>query len=554
MPTLLTTLALLATADVPLPPPPPGMAQVATPPPAEAEDDGKGDHELDEVRALEEAAVDPDAQGEVALRAAILQLGYGSALRDRLGQALDDAEAAGDELPFVMEPVSNLEALDVAKLRERYDIPIEMRPLVAQYIRFYQGRGRKWFRRWMGRSSRYIPLMQPILEAKGLPRDTVYLAMIESGFNMEAKSWAAAVGPWQFIAPTAKLMGLRNDFWVDERRDPVKATVAAARYLSILYADLGHWYLAWAGYNTGGGRVRRMVDSYGTTDFWELCERRGFAKETKHYVPKLIAVALMAKHPEAFGFSPDEFEYEGPLEYDPAPLTQAIDVEVVARAAAVPVEQIKALNPELKRWLTPPATDEKPYLLRLPKGSGETFAQNIKTLGPKERLAYEVHKVVKGDTLSGIAHRYRSIPEAILRMNNLKSAKALRVNSELVVPVPSAKAVAQGKVDPALERQAAHARRSGLRVRPEEEVPAGTQSPKVLAASGSVKSEQVQGKTKVVYGVASGDTLWSIGQRFDVSVGDLRKWNEQLPKGRKGLKPGMALTVWPGPKAELAKN
>lgn len=543
--------------DVPLPPPPKGMvllSQATTTRLAQDDDEnGPGDNELEEMRALEEAALDPGSQPEAALRSTVVQLGHGSALRERLMQSLEEARATGEEIPFSLAPVTNLAELDIEKVRGRYDIPVEMRPLVGQYIRFFQGSGRRWFRRWMSRSARWLPVMQPILEAKGLPRDTVYLAMIESGFNTEAKSWAAAVGPWQFIAGTAKMMGLRNDFWVDERRDPIKSTYAAAKYLSVLHADLGHWYLAWAGYNTGGGRVRRMVDSYRTTDFWQLSERRGFAKETKHYVPKLIAAALVAKHPQAFGFSMDEFDFETPFEFDTVQLAESVDFEVAARAAGCSVDELHRLNPGMKRWLTPPATAEAPWALRVPVGRGAEFEANLKSFGPREKLKFEVHKVKKGDTLSGIARRYGSIPEVVLRMNNLKNVRSLKLGAELLVPIPSARAVAAGKADPALERQAARARTSGLKVRPEEEVPAGTQVARSMA-SGTVKSEQLEGRTRVTYGVASGDTLWSISQRFDCTVAALRGWNAGLPAGRKGLRPGMALTIWPGPKAELTSS
>jgi membrane-bound lytic murein transglycosylase D len=160
--------------------------------------------------------------------------------------------------------------------------------------------------------------------------------------------------------------------------------------------------------------------------------------------------------------------------------------------------------------------------------------------------------VGKGDTLSLISSRYHSAPEAIMRMNALKSARALKLNSELIVPVPSARALAAGKADPFIERQSAQARRAGVVVRPEEEIPAGTQSSKATLASGTVKTEAVAGKTRVVYGVASGDTLWSISQRFDVSLGALREWNEALPPKGRSLKVGTPLTIWPGPKAELA--
>lgn len=568
----------LAVPDVPMPPPPPGMRLVAhvaelsdvdagvvevpvdPPPPAppatapRADDEDDPESELDAMKALEEETFEtaPQSGGDSAVRAAVQQLGPGSLLRDRLDQALDQADWSGAELPFELGRVGDVSTFDVSLVRDRYDIPVEMHPLVAQYIRFFQGPGRRWFRRWMSRSHRYIPLMQPILESKGLPRDTVYLAMIESGFNTQAKSWARAVGPWQFIAGTAKMFNLKEDFWVDERRDPIKATHAAADYLSLLYQTLGHWYLAWAGYNTGGGRVRKMIERSGSRDFWELSElKKGFAKETKHYVPKLIACALVARHPEAFGFSQDEFEPEGPFEYDEVSLTDSVDLEVLATSAGVSNDDLRELNPELKRWCTPPATPDKPYVLRIPKGRKATFDETFAKYAPQERLHFKIHRVEKGDTLSKIALKYHSAQEAIMRMNGLTSARSLRLGTDLVVPVPSAGALKAGKNDTALERQIARARRSGLSAaRPEDEIPAGTQSGSgKIVTGGTVTVETVGGKTKVTYGVAKGDSLWTIARRFDVRVAELKTWNEVLTSNR--LKVGLALVVWPGAKADL---
>jgi len=401
--------------------------------------------------------------------------------------------------------------------------------------------------------------MQPILEEKGLPRDTVYLSMIESGFNTQAKSWARAVGPWQFIAGTAKMFNLRDDFWVDERRDPVKSTYAAAKYLGQMHNTLGHWYLAWAGYNTGEGRVRKLVEKYGTKDFWSLAEherREGyaFAKETKHYVPKLIACALVAKHPEAFGFSRDEFTPEAPFEFDEVKLTDSVDLEVIAQASGAPLDEIQEFNPELKRWCTPPATEKEPYTLRLPKGRKQQFDEMFAKYAPAERLHFKIHRVGKGDTLSAIALKYSSATEAILRMNHLTSARTLKMGSDLIVPVPSAQALKNGTTDSALERQVARARRSGIKAtRAEDEVPAGTQTASTtkVAVAGTVSLAQVDGKTRVTYGIGKGDSLWSIARRFDVHVTELKEWNPALGSP-KGLKVGAAITVWPGAAADLS--
>jgi membrane-bound lytic murein transglycosylase D len=553
-------------AAAPTPPPPaakpeaPAASEAARPAaPSEAEEADeaeKASPELEEMRALEDATIEP-TQPAGGLQS-VLRLGASSPLRARIDDGGDGWAAdavAGPELSLV----TDVEAFDISRVTGSYDIPVEMQPLVAQYIRFFQGPGRKWFRVWMSRSSRYIPMMAPVLEASGLPRDTVYLAMIESGFSPEAFSWARAAGPWQFISSTGKRFGLRQDFWVDERRDPLKATRAAGRYLRELHESLGTWYLAWAGYNAGGEKLRRLVERRGTDDFWELSEGRGLAKETKHYVPKLIACALVAKHPKAFGFSDEEFSWQTPLAFEEVPVAEPTDLEVLARAAGVSVEDIRALNPELRRWCSPPATKEQPYLLRVPTGSREAFLANISKVSPHERLTFRIHRVARGDTLSRIAVNYHSAPEAIALFNHLKNVRALRVNTELAIPVQPARAGTagvQGDGEPsggALERQVARARARGVTVPPpEEEVPAGTQTRKSLL-SGVVKTETVDGKTHVSYGVQAGDSLWTIASHFNVTVEDLKRWNHFGALGRhsRGLQIGTLVEVWPAPGTPL---
>lgn len=495
--------------------------------------------ELEELRALEGATLDPQARPNAEVMQSLRRLGLANPLRMRMLDALDEHTFREDDELAPIPLITNVATFDVAQIQDRYDIPVEMQPLVAQYIQFFQGPGRRWFRKWMSRAARYVPVMQPILEQYGLPKDTVYLAMIESGFSAHAYSWAHAAGPWQFISSTGKQYGLKQDFWVDERRDPIKATHAAASYLKDLKRELGHWYLAWAGYNTGSGRVRRMVERHGTNNFWVLSEERGLAKETKHYVPKLIAAALVAKHPSAFGFSEKEFEPEPVLEFDEVELTDAADLDVVARSAGVPVKSVQDLNPELKRWCTPPASTKNPYLLRLPRGAKTQFAENYKRLAPAERLTFRIHKVKRGDTLSQIADKYGTASEAILQMNQLKTARTLKLGLELVIPVPAGKSGS----GTALASKVAQARRSGVVVhRPEDEVPAGT--PKGPVATGPVKTEKVAGRTRVTYGVQSGDSLWVIATKFNVSVDELKKWNN-LGRRTPTLQVGSLLYVWP---------
>jgi len=257
----------------------------------------------------------------------------------------------------------------------------------------------------------------------------------------------------------------------------------------------------------------------------------------------------VAKHPRAFGFSEDEFDFQQPLEADEVPVAEPTDLDVIARAAGTTTERIHELNPELRRWCTPPGTAARPYLVKVPKGTSETVVAALARIPASERLTYRIHHVRKGDTLSRIAIEYHSAPEAILQFNRLRSAKTLRINSELAIPVPSARAVADA--GHGLERQVARARAQGyVAPSPEEEVPAGTRTgPARALAQGTVKTEVVDGKTRVQYGVQSGDSMWTIAQRFNVTVEQLQAWNALGKKARKGLQVGSLLTVWPGPAA-----
>jgi membrane-bound lytic murein transglycosylase D len=538
-----------AARELRVPPPPEGSARLtpdeSAPGVDEDEDSAAPDAsgsmdaesaEMEALRAVEERAFDSGADRAGALLDSVRQLGPGHPLRQRLEDALEDLDHREDA-PAELGLITDLLAFDASLVADRYDIPVEMRPLVAQYIQLFQGPGRHWFRTWISRSTRYIPLMQPILEAIGVPRDTVYLAMIESGFSPRAYSRAHAAGPWQFIPGTGRMFGLKQDFWIDERRDPIKSTHAAARYLKQLRGELGHWYLAWAGYNAGGGRIRRLREKKGSDDFWALAEGDGMAKETRHYVPKLIAAALIAKNPSAFGFTDDEFAYLGPLEYDEVPLVDPTELSVLASAAGISEDELRELNPELTRWCTPPATNDRPYLLHLPKGSAEQFTAALAKIPKQARMRYVEYQVRRGDTLSGIAARFGSSAEVILKFNRLQGARKLRINAELMIPVPQGRGAQASR---ALEQTTLAARRSGFRHVAENEVPAGTRT---APARGPIKSEAIGGRVRISYGVQDGDSLWTISQRFGCSVDDLRKWNDLPPSGR-NLRSGSVLAIW----------
>ena len=223
-----------------------------------------------------------------------------------------------------------------------YHIPMILNDSVENHLEYFKTRGRDVFQRWLDRSARYIPMMKEIIREKNLPEDLVYVAMIESGFNPYAVSWAKAVGPWQFMPATGKNYGLKIDWWIDERKDPVKSTHAAAEHFKDLYNLFGSWPLALASYNAGAGKVQRAVLRTRSEDFWDLKASRYIRKETKNYIPKYMAATIIAKNPEAYGFTLSTIE---PFNYDEVEISGMTDLRLIARCAGCTYEEIKEMNP-----------------------------------------------------------------------------------------------------------------------------------------------------------------------------------------------------------------
>jgi membrane-bound lytic murein transglycosylase D len=321
---------------------------------------------------------------------------------------------------------------DRNKQAPEFDIPIVINAKVEQFIQHFQTTGRRVFTSWLARSEKYIPFMKNLLKENGLPEDLVYMAFIESGFNPYAYSRSKAAGPWQFIYRTGKRYGLDSNWWIDERRDPEKSTIAAAKYLKDLYDTFECWYLAAAGYNAGEGKIARAMKRYRTEDFWELTKYRYLKRETKDYVPQMIAAALIAKDPEKYGFV--DIEYQEPLRYDKVKVPEVTDLRLIAQACEVTLDEIKGLNPELSRWCTPPNFPD--YEIKIPFGKKELFLKNFETLFPSERFRFKTHQVKKGDTLSKIAKLYRVGMEPILEINRLNKRSRLSVGMNLLIPLP----------------------------------------------------------------------------------------------------------------------
>jgi membrane-bound lytic murein transglycosylase D len=301
---------------------------------------------------------------------------------------------------------------------------------VDKNINLFTERIREKFSLWLSRSGKYIDLMKEILKEENIPEEIVFIPLIESGFNPSACSPARAVGYWQFIASTARKYGLKINWWMDERRDPVKSTVAAANYFKDLYEMFGSWNLAMAAYNAGEGKILKALQRTNTDNYWSLLKTKYIKKETKDYVPKFIAASMIANSPQDFGF--EDIEYHSPFNYDEVTLDSPVDLEVAADCAETSLEVIKELNPELRRWCTPPDVSE--YVFRIPADTKDTFLENLSLIPQKERFSIERYKVKKGDTFKKISKRTGVPVQVILDLNLLE--KIIPLKSGMVVYIP----------------------------------------------------------------------------------------------------------------------
>lgn len=254
-----------------------------------------------------------------------------------------------------------------------FDFPVTYNSRVRKWIRYFQTTGRSSFRRWLERSTRYIPYIQSELKSAGLPTDIAYVAMIESGFSSSAVSHANAMGMWQFIVPTGERYGLNVDWWIDERRDYEKATKAAIGYMSDLFEQFGSWYLVAASYNMGEGGVRRVIKRHKTNSFWDLADRGAIPEETRNYVPKMLAAMLIAKAPALYGFR--DLEFHVPFAFESYNAPGGTDLINLANHLGVSERSLTELNPELLKGFIP--RDVKSHRIRIPKGSRTAVAMYL---------------------------------------------------------------------------------------------------------------------------------------------------------------------------------
>lgn len=425
--------------------------------------------------------------------------------------------------PLNIYEIDAVAAAELGLHNTKFDIPVIWNKKVAGWVKFFTGRGRQHFINYTQRAGRYAPVLSKIMADNGMPRDLIYLAMAESGFQNHARSWAKAVGPWQFMPATGKNYGLNIDWYVDERRDPLKATIAAANYLKTLHNLFGSWELATAGYNAGEGKIGRAIKMYKTKDFWQLTNGRYLKPETKDYVPKIMALAIIGKNLDIFGFN--EIKFEKALDYEEIMVKGNTDLYEVANVLEIDFEEIKKYNPEIARWQTPPYLET--YPLRIPVGAKDAWDE----LTDKDAVVSDSYKtfVTNGKhSLETVSRKFK-VPSAILENLNpdLSGNKTLAAKTIVLLPFREDHSLTANMYSDLYEKPSRKKSRRGGRWN------------RMIS---SVKGGRSIKNPKVFYTVKKGDTLWRVAQRTGVPMSTIIRTNRQLAK-RRTILPGDKLAI-----------
>ncbi len=457
-----------------------------------------------------------------------------------------------------------------------YDIPIVMNDRVKNSIVYFQTVAKEAFKKYLRRSQKYTPMMRKILRQYGMPEDLIYLSLVESGYNPHAYSWARAMGLWQFIASTGRMYKLNRDWWMDERKDPIKSTHAAARFLKDLYEQFGSWDLAMAAYNGGPGRVRRTIKKQGTRDFWKLKLKR----QTMDYVPLIMAATIIAKDPQKYGF--ENIVHEPEIVWDEVEINRCLDLRIVAEEIGCKESELKTLNPELLRRYTPP--NKKKYTLKVPKGLTKKFFAAYDNMPSPKETSWVRHRIRRGETVSTIAAKYGVSQYAIFAANNLSRRSRIYAGKDIIVPVPLDSDYKSGRnrkdYDTYKASNSLYVVRAGdtpwdiarafgttvsalrainyiekgsrIYVGQKLKIPSSatklkqksTSSKKTYASApskGSSKSTASGGTKTTKHKVRAGDTLWELARQYGTTTGKIRRLNGLGGSSR--IYPGQVLNI-----------
>ena len=386
-----------------------------------------------------------------------------------------------------------------------HDVPIPLNPKVLSWIEAFQGRLREWFQISLQRGMPYLPMIQNTFRSQGLPLDLAYIPIVESAFRTDALSRASAKGFWQLMRGTAAGQGLTQNWYIDERSNPEKATLAAAKYLKWL-GELfaGDWHMALASYNGGPGYIQRAVTRKRQPDFWALAAALpSMPRETREYVPMVLASIVIARNPTRYGFA---FEPVAPPEYETVSLPGPVDLRKIAEWAGVPVDDIQRLNPELRRLTTP--VNGEPYLLRVPKSTAQTIEQRMGELPPEELAPLQWYTVRRGESLTTIANKLRVRRTDLAEANYLSAKATVKPGQKLVIPVLPSTLLASRTDRPAA---------------PTGSAPAASRA--TIPAAPAADASPPATPATLTYYVRQGDTLFTIAQRFHTTVANIRAWN-----------------------------
>ncbi len=448
-----------------------------------------------------------------------------------------------------------------------FDFPIDLNDKVLGLLHTFTTTKRGFMENALSRASQWMPMIRQVFAEEGVPQDLAYLAVIESGFRNEASSRAAAVGMWQFMRSTGRIYGLSGNAWIEERRDPVKATRAAARYLKRLHEVSGDWYLALAGYNAGPLTPERAAQALGTRNYWDIYRSRYLRNETKNYVPSLCAAILIGRFPERYGLNVVQLR---PYAFETVDIERQTSLTVIARLSGTDSGTLRELNPELLRSTTPPGH----YILRVPPGTGATTARALAKIPSQQLLDFKTYVIRRGDTLARLATRFKVSEDDLMATNNL-SRSQFRKGQRIQVPPPAPIAIDDRDLLPKSERAKILGDQplpplpgipGDIPIKPAV-LPNGKVIPKPAMASSptapppalapiitpthsvseTLNSKPPSDKIPRFYTAQGGDTLASIARAFAVSLGEVERLN---PDAFKGLKPGVSVRL---PDASTAK-